>query len=208
MELKNIFLFEGLSKETIKSIENISRIEKLNKGNILFYEGDEPKYLHIVLKGTIKLYKVTSSDKELVLKYFHEDQMIGEFANFENMTFPATTEAMTQADVLKIDFEAFKKIMLSNVDIVMRIQSSLITKIKNLQNIIFMNLILDTKQKVAKYIVDNKQDFFTTKNVLIAQTLNMTPETLSRTLKVFKDSNLIDISKKTMNIEILKTYYM
>ena len=63
----------------------------------------------------------------------------------------------------------------------MRIQSSLITKIKNLQNIIFMNLILDTKQKVAKYIVDNKQDFFTTKNVLIAQTLNMTPETLSRT---------------------------
>ena len=36
MELKNIFLFEGLSEDTIKSIEAISRIEKLNKGNILF----------------------------------------------------------------------------------------------------------------------------------------------------------------------------
>lgn len=208
MELKKLFLFEDMSENLLDEIKKISSVVKLNKGNILFYEGDEPKYLHILAKGTLKLYKVTSSDKELIIKFFHENELIAEFANFENISYPATSEALTSCEVLKIDFQAFKKIMQTNVDITMKIQASLIKKIKNLENIISTHLILDTKQKVAKYIVEHNVDFFKTKNILIAQMLNMTPETLSRTLKVFKDNNLINISKKEINEEILKTYYM
>lgn len=208
MELKDIFLFEDMDEETLKKIKSISQVLKLNKGNILFYEGDEPKYLYILLSGTLKLYKVTSNDKELVLKYFHENELIAEFANFEDISYPATSEAMISSEVLKINFEEFKEIMMKNVNISLKIQASLVKKIKNLENIISTHLILDTKQKVAKYIVENKMDFFKTKNILIAQLLNMTPETLSRTLKVFKDTNLISISEKTINEEILKTYYM
>ena len=208
MELKDIFLFEDMDESTLKKIKSISQVLKLNKGNILFYEGDEPKYLYILLKGTLKLYKVTSNDKELILKYFHENELIAEFANFEDIAYPATSEALISSEVLKINFEEFKEVMMENVNISLKIQASLVKKIKNLENIISTHLILDTKQKVAKYIVENKIDFFKTKNILIAQVLNMTPETLSRTLKVFKDTNLISISEKTINEEILKTYYM
>ena len=208
MELKELFLFEDMSESLLDEIKRISSVVKLNKGNILFYEGDDPKYLHILAKGTLKLYKVTSSDKELIIKFFHENELIAEFANFENISYPATSEALTSCEVLKIDFEEFKKIMQTNVNITMKIQASLIKKIKTLENIISTHLILDTKQKVAKYIVEHNVDFFKTKNILIAQMLNMTPETLSRTLKVFKDNNLINISKKEINEEILKTYYM
>ncbi|NQY52417.1 MAG: Crp/Fnr family transcriptional regulator [Campylobacteraceae bacterium] len=208
MELKKLFLFEDMSENLLDEIKKISSVVKLNKGNILFYEGDDPKYLHILAKGTLKLYKVTSSDKELIIKFFHENELIAEFANFENISYPATSEALTSCEVLKIDFEEFKKIMQTNVNITMKIQASLIKKIKTLENIISTHLILDTKQKVAKYIVEHNVDFFKTKNILIAQMLNMTPETLSRTLKVFKDNNLINISKKEINEEILKTYYM
>ena len=208
MELKKLFLFEDMSENLLDEIKKISSVVKLNKGNILFYEGDDPKYLHILAKGTLKLYKVTSSDKELIIKFFHENELIAEFANFENISYPATSEALTSCEVLKIDFEEFKKIMQTNVNITMKIQASLIKKIKTLENIISTHLILDTKQKVAKYIVENNVDFFITKNILIAQMLNMTPETLSRTLKVFKDNDLINISKKEINEEILKTYYM
>ena len=208
MELKKLFLFEDMSENLLDEIKKISSVVKLNKGNILFYEGDDPKYLHILAKGTLKLYKVTSSDKELIIKFFHENELIAEFANFEDIAYPATSEALTSCEVLKINFEEFKKIMQTNVNITMKIQASLIKKIKTLENIISTHLILDTKQKVAKYIVENNVDFFITKNILIAQMLNMTPETLSRTLKVFKDNDLINISKKEINEEILKTYYM
>jgi len=207
MELKNIYLFENLDDKTIKKIESISSVKKLNKENILFYEGDESKYMYILLKGIIKLYKVTSVDKELVLKYFHENEFIAEVANFEEITYPATAQAFTEIEVLKIDFQQLKEEILSNPSLSYIIMKSLINKVRNLENLVSMHLVLDSKERVAKYICENTDDFFNTKNVVIAEILNMTPETLSRILRVFKNEDLIDTKMKKANIEALRSYF-
>lgn len=207
MELKKIYLFEGLDESTLKKVENISSVEKLNKENILFYEGDAPKYMYILLKGIIKLYKVTSADKELVLKYFNENELIAEVANFEEINYPATAQAFTNIEVLKIDFEKFKDEILSNPRLSFLVTKSLIKKIRNLENLVSMHLVLDSKERVAKYIYDNPEDFFNTKNVLIAEILNITPETLSRILRVFKNEDLINTKEKRVNKDALKAYF-
>ncbi len=207
MKLKDIYLFEGLDEDTLKKIEAISSIEKLNKHNILFYEGDEPQYLYILLKGIIKLYKVTSVDKELVLKYFHENEFIAEVANFEEINYPATAQAFSNIEVLKIDFIKFKEEILSNPSLSFLITKSLINKIRNLENLVSMHLVLDSKERVAKYIYENPEDFFITKNVIIAEILNITPETLSRILRVFKNDDLIDTKEKIVNKVGLKAYF-
>ena len=207
MELKQIYLFEGLEENTIKRIEDMSSIEKLNKENILFYEGDEPKYMYILLKGIIKLYKVTSLDKELVLKYFHEDELIAEVANFDHINYPATAQAFTNIEVLKIDFEKFKDEILSNPALSFLLTKSLIKKIRNLENLVSMHLVLDSKERVAKYIYENPEDFFNTKNVLIAEILNITPETLSRILRIFKNEDLVNTKEKRVNKDGLKSYF-
>ncbi len=106
-----------------------------------------------------------------------------------------------------MNFEKFRKIIYSNEDLILKIQSSLIKKIKNLERIISSQLVLDTHQRVAKYIVENQEDFFNTKNILIAQMLNITPETLSRVLRNYKDKSLIDMKNKTINQEELITIY-
>jgi len=207
MELKNIYLFENLDDSIISKLKTISSIEELNKENILFYEGDESKYMYILLKGIIKLYKVTSIDKELVLKYFHENELIAEVANFEEINYPATAQAFTDIKVLKIDFKKFKEEILTNPTLSYLVMKSLITKIRNLENIVSMHLVLDSKERVAKYIHDHTEDFFNTKNVIVAEILNITPETLSRILRVFKDEKLIDTKEKIINKDGLKAYF-
>ncbi len=207
MELKSIYLFENLDEETIQKIEKISSVVKLNKENVLFYEGDESKYMYILLKGIIKLYKVTSVDKEIVLKYFHENELIAEVANFEEINYPATAQAFSEVEVLRIDFQLLKEEILSNPKLSYIIMKSLINKVRNLENLVSMHLVLDSKERVAKYIYDNTEDFFNTKNIVIAEILNITPETLSRILRVFKNDELVDIKNKTVNKEGLKSYF-
>jgi len=206
MELRKIFLFENLDDATLKKIEDICVVSKLYRDNILFYEGDNPDYIHIVIKGIIKLYKITANDKELILKYFQEKEMIAEVACFEGIPFPATAEAFTDCEILKIDFKKFKNIMIENPEISFKVQTSLIKKIKNLENLISMHLVLDTRQKVAKYIYTNSDSFFDTKNMHIAQVLNITPETLSRVLKVFKDKGIINLKDKIIHKDLLKEF--
>ncbi len=203
-KLKNIVLFNDLDEKTIKIIENFTTETKLKKDNIVFYEGDDSNYLYLLVSGIIKLYKVSTNDKEIILKYFHANELIAEVANFEQIAYPATAKAFTDVEILKIDFEKLKKIIYSKPELMFKIQASLVKKIKNLEKVISTHLVLDAKERIAQYIYDNPKDFFNTKKIVIAEILNITPETLSRILRVFKNENLIDTKLKTIDREKLE----
>ncbi len=207
MNLEEIYFFKNLDSEVLENIKEYSSITKYSKDNIIFYEGEESKYLHLLIKGVVKLYKSGSNNKEIVMKYFYDNELIAELSNFEQIPYPATALAYTDCEILKIDFEKFRKIIYSNEDLALKIQASLIKKIKNLERIISSQLVLDTHQRVAKYIVENKDNFFETKNILIAQLLNITPETLSRVLRNFKDNGYVNIKDKSINTEELILLY-
>ena len=207
MQLQNIVLFNDLDKETIQKIEEFTIYCEISKGNLLFYEGDSSKYLYLLTSGIIKLYKTSSQHKEIILKYFHANELIGEVANFEQMPYPATAKAFTDVKLLKIDFDKLRDIILSNSKLAFKIQTSLIKKIKNLENIISSNLVLDSKERIAKYIYNNPEDFFTTKNIVIAEILGVSPETLSRYLKSFKDDGILDMKLKKVNQDKLVAYF-
>ncbi len=207
LHFANIALFENLDADVIQKIESFTTEHKISKDNIVFYEGDEPKYLYLLVKGVIKLYKTSSSHKEVVLKYFHDSELIGEVANFDNIAYPATAKAYSDVVVLKIDFAKLKEIIFQNPSLAFNIQTSLIKKIKNLENIISSNLVLDSKERVAKYIYNHADDFFETKNIEIAEILGVSPETLSRILKFFKDSKIIDTKKKQIDRDALLDYF-
>jgi len=75
----------------------------------------------------------------------------------------------------------------------------LIQKIKNLEQVISTHLVLDARDRIAKFIYDNPEDFFKIKNIEIAKILNVTPETLSRILRKFKNENIIDMKSKSVD---------
>ena len=207
LKLQNIDMLKDLDEETITKIEKFTTEHTVSKGNIVFYEGDDTKYLYLLASGIIKLYKTSSNHKEIVLKYFHENELIGEVANFEHIPYPATAKAYTDVEIIKIDFDKLKEIIYSSPELSFIIQTSLIKKIKNLETIISTNLVLDSKERVAKYIYNHSKDFFTTKNILIAEILSVSPETLSRILKFFKDQDIIDVKAKTINRDALIEYF-
>ncbi len=189
--LKEIMLFNSLSEENLKKIEDISIIKKLNAKDVLFYEGDHPKYLHILLSGVIKLYKTDPKGHQLFLHQFTPTSLIGELANFENFPFPATAEAVIESEVLKIDYDKLSDTIFSNPAVSMEIIKSLSKKAKILENVIHQEMILSAEAKVAKLLVEHIELFSQLKNSQIASLLNTTPETLSRTITKFKKSGYI-----------------
>ncbi|MCW8838182.1 MAG: Crp/Fnr family transcriptional regulator [Thiovulaceae bacterium] len=206
-KLQNIVLFDNLDEDTILNIESFATEHKAGKDELLFYEGDDSKYLYLLTKGIVKLYKTSSQHKEIVLKYFNSDELIGEVANFEHIPYPATAKAHTDVEYLKIDFDKLKDVILASPILSLRMLTSLIYKIKNLENIISTNLVLDSKERIAKYLYSHPEDFFETKNIIIAEMLGVSPETLSRILKFFKDEEIIDVKSKKIDKERLEEYF-
>lgn len=198
--LKSVFLFAALDDLDIKKLSSITKLQKYNKANALFYEGEPSEKLHILVEGIVKTYKTDMKNNEIVLHYFQPISVIAEMANFNHAPFPATSEFETDGAALKIDYAAFEREFLKNPHVSFGIIKSLTGKIKNLENIITRQLTLDATSRVAKFIYENEEEYRDAKRYKIASILNLTPETLSRIFKKLKQSNLISDDGKSFHI--------
>lgn len=194
--IKNILCFAKLSDEQLEKLKKISVIKKYNAKEILFYEGDAPTYLYVLLQGTLKVYKTNHKGQQIFLHQFYPGGLVAELANFENIPYPATAEFVSNSEVLRIDYQALEKDFFKNPEISMEIIKSLIAKHKILIEIIQKEVILTAEAKIVKFILENGELFSTLKNTQIASILNITPETLSRTVSRFKASGWIEMDDK------------
>ena len=207
-KLRNVYLLKNVCDETLNEIAKYTTYLKLSKNNILFYEGEYSTCLFLLTKGIVKFYKTSSNNKEIIIKYHYSNEFIAEVANFENIPYPATGEAFTEIEALKIDFRNLKHLLYTDSNLAFIVQASLIRKIRTLENIIQLDVVLTAEERIAKYLCDYTKEFFNTKRLIIAEILNISPETLSRKLKVFENDRLIDYSNNTIDKEKLEAFFL
>ncbi|MFA6740535.1 MAG: Crp/Fnr family transcriptional regulator [Arcobacteraceae bacterium] len=196
--LKNCFLFQTLNNTQIEELASICTIEKYNKNNILFFEGDASTYLHILLSGNIEVYKTDKIGNKTILHYFKGESLIAEMANFYHIPFPATASSLNTSSVLKINYLKFEKSFLKDSNISFEFIKSLSKKIKVLENFIFSNVMLNATGRVAKFLLDNENNIH--KKSEIANIVNITPVSLSRILAALNSKNIIKNQKKEISI--------
>ena len=76
--ISTIPLFNGLPEDQIVAIKKIAVEKKINKGEIIFSEGDEGNGFFVVADGRVKVFKVSTEGKEQILHIFGSGQPFGE----------------------------------------------------------------------------------------------------------------------------------
>ncbi len=191
IDLDKLDFFSKLTKEDISKLKSISTQKSYKKGEILFYEGDEPRFLYVLLCGALRVYKTNAKSQQIFLHSLNAITFVAELANFENIPYPASAEFTVDGEVLKIDYERFVDEFISNKQMSLNLVRSLSGKLKILSQVLHDELILSSEAKIAKFIVENAELFNSSKNVNIASILNITPETLSRVLAGMKKDGLV-----------------
>jgi len=190
------FLMKNLStlftQTQIKQLEAISSVKKFKKGNILFYQGENPKKeLYLLTKGHLSLYKV-SGEKTTILHYFRPVEFVGVVANFRQIAYPATAEFDSDGEVLSIDQEGFEKLFLSDKASCFLFFNSLFQKINILEEQLESKMKVSVKSKVVAFIQEKAHLFETMKQKEIASLIEVRHETLSRILKQLRDMKVIE----------------
>jgi len=202
-DLKQFYFFENLDDEQLALLSSFSNKKHYEKGSILFYEKDEPKSLILLIEGVLKVYKTDQKNNEIIMHRFMPVSLVAEMAVLEGIPYPASAAFESAGVVIEIDFERFKKEFLHNPQMALLFFKSLSKKIKYLEDVIALNIVLDSTARLAKYIFDKEDALNTLKQYQVAEHLHMTPETLSRTFKKLvilelleKDSNGYKIKNK------------
>ncbi|KQI63794.1 transcriptional regulator [Campylobacter jejuni CVM 41908] len=187
-------------KDYLELLSSVGKLKKFQKNSILFYEGEEAKKFFILLKGKIRIYKSTASDKEITLHYFNPPNLIAQMTlPTKNLNYPANAIFEEDGEILEIDFINFQNLCSENKEFNFLLISSLFDKIKILEKKLSQNA-LDLRTRLLKYLLENEKNLDTISQKQIAIDLNVRAQSLSRVLKELKISELIDTKKGRIEI--------
>lgn len=192
--LKDVQLFSKLSKHRLEELQENSIIRCFSSESIVFYEGDKGEYIYAILEGTVKLYKTSPKGTQIQINRFEAPAVVGEYACFERMPFPATCEFITDGKMAMVPYDLIYK-NLNDKEFSLEIIKSLTSKIMVLSSLIHKETIYSSEAKVAKMLLENSKIFDRLKYNEIASILNLTPETLSRIFKKMKQENIIEVDR-------------
>jgi CRP/FNR family transcriptional regulator len=198
-ELKDIPLFSGLNEIQLAELQDHMHVKQYSKDNIVFYEEEKSEYLHILMKGSVRLYKTTPSGKEVYLHGMSAPSAIALFPALERVAFPATCGFISEGTVGLLPLEKFHK-CLENLDFSLAIIKAMSKRMKLLENLLHKETVFSSEAKIADLIFNNAKIFQHLKNNEIASMLNITPETLSRILTKLKNEEIITIKEHVLTI--------
>jgi len=199
VQLEEIAMFSALSEMHKKELHNAIHVKHYNKDSIVFYEGDESEYLHILMEGDVKLYKTSPKGSQIQINRFQAPSLIAEFACFEKEVFPASCEFVTDGAIGLLHFDKLYE-YLGHASFSLELIKSLTSKVMLLSSLVHKETILSSEAKVADLMIKKLNIFNRLKNNEIASILNLTPETFSRILTKYKKEGIISVDEHVLKV--------
>lgn len=189
-------LLSGLVPENLDKLAGIAVPKRIKKKAILFREGDEAKGFYLLIKGRIKLSKISSTGKEQILHFVQSGQSFAEAALYMDQSYPATAEAIEETDLYFIPRDALLTSVSSDPELVMNLFAHLARYLQLLTRKVEELSLMDATARLAQHLLGSME----TSTGLVrlgagkgqtASSLGMAVETFSRTLTKFKEEGLV-----------------
>lgn len=101
-KISDIGVFQNISEEELKEIEPYIKRESVKKKGNIFSEGDQPEWFYIVESGKVKITKMSSDGKEIILEIISPGDIFGGVAVMKGFPYPANAIAMENSKIIKI----------------------------------------------------------------------------------------------------------
>ncbi len=215
--IRQIPLFSELTTEEIRKFVQISQLRRFSKKETIFLEGAPYLGFYIILKGAVRIFKITPDGRDITLQIVEPFNLVAEIPLFDGKTYDSSCEAIEESLLLFIPKEKFLNIFVKNPKISLKILQGFAKRLKQLTQQIETLTSKDVPQRLATYLTDEyaKQCQDKSKNEIIlnisrttlASYLGTVIETLSRALRKLQDDGLIEVKGrkiKILNLEKLK----
>lgn len=175
---------------------------------MIFQEGDKADGLYMVVKGKIKVFKLSVEGKEQILHIYGAGHTFGEVPVFQGTHFPASSMALEKSEIIFMPRDKFQGLITSTPGLGMNLLADLSRRLREF-TIQIENLSLkEVPARLAAYIMTLSEEQDNISQVILpiskAQLSNLigtTPETISRILKKMSEASYITVNGKEIQIE-------
>ena len=175
-------------------------IKKYKNNTLVFHEGEECKYLGIVLKGQLVISTLTALDKDYVINILNEGELFGDTLLFSDKTFYLGDGIVNKdSEILFIPKELLLQ-MLKEQQFLLNFLSIISKKSMDLRNRLKLLSHKSIEERILFYLSEQRKQLQTNKIPIkskenLAKLLNIPRPSLSRELIKLKEKKIIDYNR-------------
>ena len=199
-------LFRGLTPGSFEKVTEIARTVRFRRGQTIFREGDPCPGIYVVGEGTVRVFKTAPSGKKHVLHFARPGMTFAEVAAIGQFDCPAHADATEDSVCALIPRVEFRRIVNEDHGFCIEIMTGMSKWVHHLIGLLEDLVLLDATARVARHLIKSDstrgQGEFTLpmRKKDLASHLNLTSETLSRTLHRLVDCGLIETQGQRIRI--------
>ena len=182
------------------------KIRQIKKKQILFYDGDQPQGLYLVIEGSIKTIKMAQDGRELITGLFTADDYLGLHSLLLEDTYTETAEAAEDSAICLLPKDMVMTLLYQYPELGQQFFKILANNIREKEEQLLELAYLSVRKRLANVLIRLSKhaadpEKYSVSREELASMAGIATETVSRTLTDFKDEGLIE--KKGSNIRIL-----
>lgn len=189
-------IFSNLNPEEMERIAEIITDRDYKKGENIYLAGAAEERLYVINHGKVKIYKLSETGKEQIIRILYPGDFMGELSLFARSPLDTNAEALEPTAVCVIDGHKLNEIIKDVPSIAVKIIEELSKRLQNAEGMIESLGLHDVEQRVADILlkISAGEDEFTldiSKKDLAAH-IGTSQETLSRKLSSFQEMGIIN----------------
>ena len=176
-------------------LKGMARLMSFEKGRQIFRQGQACPGVFVVGSGLVRVYKMSPSGKEHVLHLVGPGGTFAEVAAIGGFACPAYAEAIEDTTCAVLPTGEFGKLLKEDAELARGLLIGMAGWVKHMVGMLEDIALRDAAGRVARYLLSvakgERAELPSLKRHL-ASHLNLTSETLSRTLRKLADEGMIE----------------
>lgn len=190
-------IFNHLPASELTSIADKATMHAYERGQFIHRAGDPSDKLFIVHKGKVKVYRLSDTGKEQLVRILTPGDFAGELALFSLTAHDSYAEVMQSSEICTISQADVRELLLQYPDISLHVLAELSRRLGASEKQTAAIATSSINARLAQYLADQSEQYNSTSFNLpmsrrhLASFLGTTPETISRRLGEFEEAGWI-----------------
>lgn len=197
--LKSVAYFSGLSTEELDSVKKLIFEKKVERGDIIVFEGDPPEALYFVSSGVVKMFRTSAEGKEQVLNIVRPGESFNDVPAFDGGPNLASAQAMGPVTLYGIPKHSLDLFLQEHPQVAVSVANVLAAQVRHLVSLVEDLSFRPVVGRVAKVLLEYAGDGTSPGQQLTQQDMaamaGTAREVVSRSLKVLQSEGVIEIDR-------------
>ena len=152
--LRSTLLFADLDDSALERIATDATERTLQRGDVLFVEGEEPDDLYVVIEGRIAIANRSIDGRESVVALMEPGDLFGEMGLFDGFGRSAEGRALEPSTVIEISYAPVKELYADRPEELWSVVKLLAARVRSVDEALADSVFLDVTGRTAKRLLE------------------------------------------------------